>query len=65
MYIVSKLVCILLAKWCVGIGDPAKVATNTFASFTLVEYHVEVLMDCWIRYSTRHFEKYSFGLPYF
>ena len=22
VYIVSKLVCILLAKWCVGIGDP-------------------------------------------
>jgi hypothetical protein len=21
VYIVSKLVCILLAKWCVGIGD--------------------------------------------
>ena len=24
VYIVSKLVCILLAKWCVGIGDPAE-----------------------------------------
>jgi hypothetical protein len=22
VYIISKLVCILLAKWCVGIGNP-------------------------------------------
>jgi hypothetical protein len=38
VYIVSKLVCILLAKWCVGIGDP----TDTWVGRTK-EWEIEPL----------------------